>query len=258
MMNQAIQEEIDKGGPLDDIGKEPIEIRPPTLEERIRMARARRERAEEQAKSEPNEADLPEIEIVEVLDEQKPAAGQEVRREAAAVVAERREAGLNDRIQDLMGELEKFDQLQGQKSKPGTVDLARKILEQKKETLLMEIWSDAARANKEMEIFVSGIGESSAKPGDMDTFAIGVRELAKNFQAVGKKNIAESLLDRLKSDKKYVHAGMPQTQKQWDSRVADTRDRIWNDFRDYVDQQMRLLERRRRQKGGDIGKSAAA
>jgi len=271
MMNQAINDELRKGEPLEDIGKKPLqdgEIRPPTLEERI-MSRRRRENdsglTESQKKDE--EAELPEIEVVEVLTEETAGAqaGREAAQEAKEVVEQRRQTALESRIKNLMQHLEEFDKLQGQGVKPEVADKIRTQLESDKKDLLMDLWSDAiGSGGREAQVFVTQIGGKNAKPGDMDTFNIGIRELAKNFQAVaGKINVAGSLLDRLKSDRKYIRGGVPQTAEQWDEKVKDTRDRIQKDFKTFVDQQMKLRQRLSRQKGGakagdDLGQSAAA
>jgi hypothetical protein len=264
-MNQAIEEELQKGEPIEDIGKKPIgegEIRPPTLEERIK-ARRQREAAGQGGGSEMDkEEELPEIEVVEVLTEEPETAqaGKEAAREAAAVVEQRRGSLLEGRIKSLMQQLEKFDQLQGQGVKPDVAEKIRTQLEADKKALLMDIWSDAVGGSSpETQVFVTQLGERNAKPGDMDTFGIGVRELAKNFQAVaGKMNIASNLLDRLKSDRKYVRAGVPQTEEQWDKKVNDTRGRIQKDFKTFVDQQMKLRQRLSRQRGEDRDQAAAA
>lgn len=261
-MNQAIAEELQKGEPIEDVGNKPIkegEIKPPTLEEKLRLRRERLAAGQKEEAEQEKEEDLPEIEVVEILDE-KPEAGKEAAREAAAVVEQRRQAMLDGRIKGLMQQLEKFDQLQSQGVKPDVADKIREQLEADKKALLLELWNDAVSGSApETQVFVTQVGERNAKPGDMNTFDIGVRELAKNFQAVaGKMNIANSLLDRLKSDKKYARAGVPQTEEQWNLRIKDTRDRIQKDFRVFVEQQVKLRQRLRRQKGEDRDQAAAA
>lgn len=267
MMNQAIEEELKKGESLKDIGNQPIEIKPLTLEERLRSKRMREKaasQAEQRAKDE--EAELPEIEVIEVLTDEPaaPEASKETAQEAKEVVEQRRQTALDNRIKGLMQQLEEFDRLQGPGARSEVTEKIRVQLESDKKDLLMDLWSDAVRNSPEAQVFATQIGVKNAKPGDMDTFNIGIRELAKNFQATaGKMNIASTLLDRLKSDRKYVRGGIPRTAEQWDEKIKDTRGRIQKDFKTFVDAQIKLRQRLSRLKGGagakdGLDQSAAA
>ncbi len=164
-MNQAIQEEIDKGGPPEQRGAEPLDIRPPTVEERIR-ARQRREEAQRE-----------ETPVAETV----PAQAAAEKPAARELAAEAKEAVLARRRQELESS---FTALQ-ERIKSGEdvpVDTKKDLMER----MLRDVVAEMRPA---LEVSLSKLGREVASPGQADKYEAGLKHvidfyLANNLSSV--------------------------------------------------------------------------
>lgn len=166
MMDKAIQEEIDKGEPLEPRGHLPIaegEIRPPSLEERIRFRR-------QQAASEEPRPDLPKDGEPKVPE--SPAAERPAERDLAAAAKETVVAQRHRQIESA------FTALQDR------VKTGEAVPDGEKRALLENMLRDAISDMKPaLEVGISKIGREVAGAGEPNKYEAGLKHVVDSFMS---------------------------------------------------------------------------